>query len=131
MRRVLITGSREWPKVYQRIVSVTLLAELDYVRRMSMALTIVHGACPTGVDKFADEWCYMNRESVEIERHPADWNLLGKSAGFKRNEHMVSLGADKCLAFIFNKSRGASHCADKAEAAGIKVIRFRIDVRSS
>lgn len=128
IRRILITGSREWPKIYQRMVSLALNAELEYARHQVAQLTIVHGACPTGVDKFADEWCYMNRESAEVERHPADWSLLGKSAGFKRNEDMVALGATKCLAFIYAKSRGATHCADKAQAAGIRVVRFRLDV---
>lgn len=127
MRRILITGSREWPRVYQRMVSLALAAEVDYARRMELELTFVHGACPTGVDRFVDDWAHLNRDSGAIERHPAQWDLFGKSAGFKRNEHMVSLGADKCLAFIFSKSKGATHCADKAQAAGIKVVRFRID----
>lgn len=132
MRRILVTGSREWPRMYQRMVSLALNVELDYANKHDVQLVVVHGACPTGVDKMVDEWHAINRGSVirreaEIERHPAQWDLLGKSAGFKRNEYMVSLGATKCLAFIFSKSKGATHCADKAQAAGIRVVRFRID----
>lgn len=127
VRRILVTGSRGWPKAYRRVITIALDNQLIQADRENQRLRLVHGNCRTGVDHFADEWGYINPE-VSVERHPAEWDLHGKSAGFKRNTHMVSLGATRCLAFIFEKSHGATDCADKAEAAGIKVIRFRIDV---
>jgi hypothetical protein len=38
-----------------------------------------------------------------------------------RNQHMVSLGADLCLAFIANNSPGATGCMKMAHRAGIPV----------
>lgn len=48
--------------------------------------------------------------------------MNGRRAGIIRNLYMVNLGADLCLAFIQNGSRGAS-CADAAEHASIRFQR--------
>lgn len=104
-------------------------------------MALVSGACPTG----ADQLCEEAAEALgwRIERHPADWPAAclssckpghrrtrqgGSSycpaAGVYRNQAMVDLGADLCLAFIHNGSSGASHCAAAAEAAGIDTRRY-------
>lgn len=116
MTRVLVTGSRDW-------VDFNLIrSELEALLEPNNFLTVVHGACPTGADACADLWAGQN--AWINERHPANWQVHGKRAGFVRNHQMVELGADVCLAFIRNGSKGATHTADLAEKAGIPVRRF-------
>jgi hypothetical protein len=129
--RILVTGSRDWDdhlSVYRQLIALCDEHGLNYppdeygnTMPDPSKVTIVHGHCPTGADHWADQWCIGNL--LEAERHPADWNRYGKSAGFRRNAEMVDLGADVCLAFIKNGSRGASHTVDLAGKAGIPVRR--------
>lgn len=118
--RILVTGSRDWDD-WQTIHDALLLAAFG----MGFAcgeIILVHGDCPTGAD-----WCVEDcakGTGWATEPHPADWDKHGKAAGPIRNQKMVDAGADICLAFIKNKSRGATHCADAAEKAGIPVLRW-------
>lgn len=131
--RILVTGSRTWDDhdLVRFALTVAVYQKLPAV--------IVHGACPSGADAIASWWVrQVGRErprasrpgsqfrglDITEERHPADWNRLGKRAGFVRNAEMVELGADICLAFIKDGSRGATHTADLAEKAGIRTKRW-------
>lgn len=116
--RVLVTGSRDWTDVH------LVRAELDRILVDTGGLTLVHGACPRGADAIAALWARQNWVKVSIDRHPADWATDGVAAGPRRNAEMVALGADVCLAFIRNGSKGATHTAELAEQAGIPVRRF-------
>lgn len=117
--RVLVTGSRDWTDrkaVWLAIFSEYVDAEYD-----SGLFTVVHGDCPTGADLHARQFYEWQSRYVIEERHPADWDRYGKSAGPRRNQHMVDLGADVCLAFPLGESRGTRHCMEAARRAGIRV----------
>lgn len=123
--RILVTGSRDWDD--EETVAFALLeqdpcAEHDDCFMDEHLITVVHGDCPRGADAIADR--FARQWGVTVERHPADWEQYGKRAGFVRNAEMVQLGADICLAFIKNGSKGASMTARLAEEAGIPVRRF-------
>lgn len=129
--RILVTGSRDWEDhdavrdalataIYQKVPAV-----------------IVHGACPRGADAMASWWVRRYRHlDVTEEAHRAETFGPWPRCGPLRNEHMVNLGADICLAFIGpctstrcrkpgpHPSHGASGCADLAEEAGIYVRRW-------
>lgn len=123
---VLITGSRLWTD--KNLIET----ELKKLQDIYMAVTIIHGACDRGADQIADE--IAQQLGFKVERYPADWGRYGKGAGYKRNYKMVHQGdAGRCLAFIVNNSKGATHCADLAEMAGIPTTRFNqtIPVRAA
>lgn len=115
--RVLVTGSRDWT---DREAIREALYAIDGNCETDDSLTLVHGAA-LGADSIAAE--IASKGGWGVEAHPADWERHGKRAGFLRNAEMVALGADVCLAFIKDGSRGATMCADLAEKAGIHVER--------
>ncbi|MET9339249.1 SLOG family protein [Nonomuraea sp. NPDC003804] len=140
--RVLITGSRSWNDE-QAIRDA--LAPISFIYG-SENVVVVHGHCPRGADALADQ--IASDWGMTIERHPADWaapcgpvcrtphrkrrpdgTTYCPWAGWTRNQAMVDLGADVCLAFIRNNSRGTADCIRRAEKAGIPVRRYERTTR--
>jgi hypothetical protein len=111
--RILITGSRDWPD--PAVIEAALMRASRGV--LYHDVTLVSGACPTGADRMAEE--LAANLGMVVERHPADWASHGKAAGFIRNAEMVHAGADVCLAFQLNDSRGTGHTIQLARGAGI------------
>lgn len=110
---ILVTGSRDWAD--PQTVHDALTAKNP--------TAVIHGACPTGADWFAHEWC-LARPDVLEDPHPADWNQFGKRAGYLRNAEMVGLKPDLVLAFRRNNSRGTNMTITLATKAGIPVEIF-------
>ena len=119
MTRVLITGSRNWTDraVIRRALTEVWLAD--------PATVLVTGGCRSGADALCEQcWTHWGGH---LERHPAQWQRHGRSAGYRRNRDMVALGADQCVAFIRDHSPGASHTVALAHAAGIPVVVHTTD----
>lgn len=113
MKRILVTGSRDWDDVQtiKEVLAWTIAGQWDDT-------VIVHGDCPTGADAIAESLAL--KWAIPVERHPADWHRYGKSAGPRRNQQMADIGADLCLAFPMKGSKGTFDMIRKAKAAGIE-----------
>lgn len=118
--RILITGSRDWE---DRAVIRDALRDAWQEAGEPADAVLVSGACPKGADRIAEQ--IWERNGLAVERHPADWDLHGRKAGYMRNHAMVMMGADICLAFIRNNSAGSSHTARMAGKEGLELRVFR------
>jgi hypothetical protein len=114
VKRILVTGSREW------IDDTAIRRAFISVRHPIYPAILVHGAAP-GADNLADQvGRYMG---WSVERYPAK----DFSSPRARNQHMVNLGADVCLAFADKWASGTGMCARMARKAGIPVIDYGVD----
>lgn len=82
----------------------------------SSKYTLLSGGA-MGVDTFAER--YANHNNIPIEVMKAQWDVYGKSAGFKRNAQMVEK-ADSALIFWDGVSKGTKHTIDLCKKRGIK-----------
>lgn len=122
--RVLITGAREWAN---RQEVWNALSEL-YIKSGEDTFIVVHGGA-RGADTWAHMWYETRKDypGMYEEVHSVsdkDWKTRGRAAGIIRNQKMVDLGADICLAFPMPSSKGTVHCMRAAKLAGIPVINY-------
>ncbi len=109
--RVLVCGGRDYgrrSKVVERLDKLLPLRDL----------VLIHGGCPTGVDRFADDWAMAN--FVAFREFPADWNRWGRAAGPIRNQEMVDVGRPH-LVIAFPGGAGTADMVRRARAAGVRV----------
>lgn len=92
---------------------------LDMLHARNPIGILVHGACPTGADKWADEWAA--ERNVEREPWPADWKRLGPAGGPVRNHLMANMGAAGLVAFP--GGNGTVNMIREAKRANIQVWR--------
>lgn len=116
-RRILVTGSRTWTD--ESGLRLAMFREIVVDERIGQTV-IVHGAAPGG-DTMADRYARMTK--CQREPHPA----ADFPSPRHRNQHMVNLGADVCLAFATSWASGTGMCARMARRAGIPVIDFGVD----
>ncbi len=115
--RIIVTGSRNWTN--RDLIRRALRVEMLFDKPENV--TVVHGDA-RGADRIAGE--VAKELGMNVEEYPADWKQYGKKAGPIRNQKMVDLGADVCLAFPMSDSRGTWDCMTRAERAGIPVAEI-------
>lgn len=84
----------------------------------SEKVELIHGNA-RGADKMAAE--VAKELGWDVLAVPAEWDRYGRGAGHKRNQEMVKMKPDLCVAFWDGESRGTLDCISRAKSAGIKV----------
>lgn len=112
MKRIIIAGSRNYPcRDY-----VTKL--LDRIAKKHGKFEVVSGLAQ-GPDTWGKEWAQLN--GFPVKEFPAQWNLHGRSAGYKRNTEMANY-ATHLIAFWDGRSRGTRHMIDTMEIKGLPIV---------
>ena len=94
MPKILVCGGRDFGDRDLVFKTLDAVAKKHGTKR----LAIIHGACPSGADKFAEEWA-KDREVAYIGV-PARWKEEGRAAGPIRNKRMRdTTSPDHCIAF--------------------------------
>lgn len=127
--RVIIAGSRDFddfPKLMNSCIDI--LHEISDQNDNLDKIRIVSGTA-RGADLLGEQ--YAKVAGYEVSRFPADWDGLGKRAGYVRNAEMAKYAmADGnygvLIAFWDGKSKGTKHMIDLAEKNGLEVhiVRF-------
>lgn len=127
--RVIIAGSRDFDDFSKLMNScIDILSDITNKNDDLDKIRIVSGTA-RGADLLGEQ--YAKVAGYEVSRFPADWDGLGKRAGYVRNAEMAKYAmADGnygvLIAFWDGKSKGTKHMIDLAEKKGLKVhiVRF-------
>ena len=138
--RIIIAGSRDFSNYDLLVNSVNNVifdlecrnAETGIGNRSRVEernqIKIISGRA-RGADKYGEQ--FAEERDYEVVVFPADWDGLGKRAGYVRNAEMAKFAiADGnfgvLIAFWDGKSKGTKHMIDLAEKYGLEVHIVRV-----
>lgn len=113
--KVIIAGSRD-------ITNYDVL--LEAIAESGFEITEVVCGGARGADALGETWA--RKHSLPIRYFYADWNKLGKRAGYVRNADMAKYG-EALIALWDGSSKGTGHMIDLANSAGIHVYIHRVN----
>jgi hypothetical protein len=114
--KVIVAGSRS-------IVSYLIVAEA--IEQAGLEIDEVVSGGASGVDKLGELWA--RKHNVKVKRFPAQWDRLGRRAGFVRNSQMADY-AEALIAVWDGESRGTKHMIEEMEERGKLVIVVEVTV---
>lgn len=109
--KIVICGSRDWPTQANDQIRTR-------IQQLPPDSTVIAGGA-RGVDNLAAS--YARAEGLAVIEVPAQWEIHGRSAGYKRNIAMLDLQPDLVIAFWNGQSRGTAHTIQAAETRRIPV----------
>lgn len=113
--KTIIAGSRGITR-YAYLLQAIELSGFDITE-------VVSGTC-RGPDRMGER--YAADKGLPIKRFPADWDRLGKSAGFVRNLEMAKY-ADACIVLWDGKSRGTKHMIDITDKQELDLMVYVVE----
>jgi YspA, cpYpsA-related SLOG family len=113
--KVIIAGSRSINN-FDAIEQATSNCQFE--------ITEVVSGGARGIDLLGEYWARKNQ--IPIKRFDADWNNLGRSAGYTRNV-LMSDYADALIAIWDGQSRGTKHMIQRMKIKGKLVYVFEIN----
>lgn len=119
--RLLVAGSRGYADY--RFFSDAMWATVE--RFGGKSIIFISGAAKTGADALIIQWC--REHHLPWVEFAADWNRLGKRAGYVRNAQMAEVATDVVL-FYDGVSKGTRHMSDLALKKGLPVTTILIDI---
>lgn len=110
--RIIVAGSRTFNN-YELLKS-----SLNEIIGDDKDVTIISGTA-RGADTLGEQ--YAQEFGFKVERHPAEWDRYGKSAGYIRNKVMAE-NADTTVLFWDGSSKGTKHMYDLSIENGLKTF---------
>ena len=103
---IIVAGSRDFNdyELLEKILNEYIGNEKD--------VTIISGTA-RGADRLGE--AYAKNNGYKLNLFPAEWNVYGKSAGYKRNV-LMSEHASDCVVFWDGISKGTKHMIDIIKA---------------
>lgn len=109
--RVVVTGGRDFTD------EDFIWKSLSHVHLKTPITLLIQGHA-RGVDLICRAWAVHHQ--VPTQDCPADWDRLGKRAGFVRNQEMIDLHAPE-LGIVFPGGKGTADMVKRIRAASIRV----------
>ncbi len=118
MLKIIVAGSRHFNDF------LLMKSRLDfYLQRYPKNQIEIISGTAKGADLLGERYALISYLSVK--RFPPQWNVFGKSAGYRRNEEMARY-ASHCVVFWNGKSSGTKHMIEIAKTMQLKlrIVRF-------
>ena len=112
MFKVIVAGSRHFDDY------PFLCWKLDRLLAQKIGDVEIVCGMARGADSLGEQ--YAKERGIPIRYFPADWQTLGKSAGYQRNVQMAAY-ADALVAFWDGKSRGTAHMIETARRHQLQI----------
>lgn len=110
--RTIIAGSRD----------LGMIDLLNAIGTCPFMPTVVICGGARGIDTWGSVWA--GNHKIPVELYPADWNMYGKSAGYRRNQLRASK-AEALIAVWDGYSKGTKHMIDIAKEKGLIIHIYK------